>query len=69
MPLAYGELFTSLDQLISAVDPDAFTTVVHELALALGGRGPELRQVLENVDDATATLAARPRCSTPWRRT
>lgn len=59
VPLAYGELFTSLDELINAVDPDDFSTVIHELALALGNRGPTLRRVLENVDDATSTLAAR----------
>ena len=59
MPLAYGELFASLDDLVDAVDPDDFSTVVHELAVALGGRGPALRRLLENGDDVTTTLAER----------
>lgn len=59
VPLAYGELFASLDRLISAVEPDDLTVVVRELATALGGRGPALRQILADVGDATSTLADR----------
>ena len=59
VPLAYGELFTSLDALVAAVDPGSLDTVIHELAIALEGRGPELRRTIENAADTTGTLAAR----------
>ncbi len=59
VPLSYGSLFTSIDELVTAVPPEDFGTVVHELAVALEDRGPELRQILASADDLTGTLAAR----------
>lgn len=59
VPLSYGELFESVDQLVSAVPGDDLGVVLDELATALGGRGPEIRRVLASADDVTTTLAAR----------
>lgn len=57
-PLSYGELFSSVDQLLSAVNPDDLGTVVGELSTALAGRGDELRTIFGRGADLTTTLAA-----------
>jgi phospholipid/cholesterol/gamma-HCH transport system substrate-binding protein len=59
IPLSYGNLFASIDELVTAVPPEDFGTVIHELAVALEDRGPELRAILASADDLTGTLAER----------
>ena len=59
IPLSYGSLFSSIDELVSAVPPEEFGIVVHELAVALEDRGPELRQILASADNLTGNLAER----------
>ena len=59
IPLSYGQLFASVDDLVSSVPPEDFGTVLHELAVALDGRGPELREILASADQLTGTLATR----------
>jgi phospholipid/cholesterol/gamma-HCH transport system substrate-binding protein len=59
VPLAYGDLFVALDDLVDAVPGEALGSVLDELATALDGRGPELRRLLESTDDLTTTLAER----------
>ena len=56
-PLQYGDLFRSLDVLVSTIDADALGTVVDELAIAVDGRGDDLRRTIQGVDDLTATLS------------
>ncbi|MDE0805146.1 MAG: MCE family protein [Acidimicrobiales bacterium] len=57
--LAYGDLFDSADELLSAVDEDDLDTVVSELADALRGRGDELHDLIGRSAEVTSTFAAR----------
>lgn len=57
--LAYGDLFDSADELLSAVDRDDLDTVVSELADALRGRGDELHDLIGQSAEVTSTFAAR----------
>jgi phospholipid/cholesterol/gamma-HCH transport system substrate-binding protein len=59
IPLSYGQLFASVDDLVSSVPPEDFGIVLHELATALEGRGPKLREILAGADQLTGTLATR----------
>lgn len=56
-PLAYGELFTSVDEALSAVEPAELDVVLSELATALRGRGDDLRRTLTNTASVAATFA------------
>ena len=58
-PSSYGELFSSANDLLSAVDPDDLGTALGELSAALAGRGDELRTLFSRGADLTTTLAAR----------
>src|SRR3546814_1968642 len=59
VPLSYGQLFSSVDDLVEAVPADDLGVVLDELATALDGRGPTLRRILASADDVTGTLATR----------
>ena len=59
VPLSYGDLFGSLGALVDAVPAEELGSVLDELATALEGRGPALRQLLESGEDLTTTLAER----------
>jgi phospholipid/cholesterol/gamma-HCH transport system substrate-binding protein len=59
VPLSYGDLFASFDELVDAVPPAELGSVLDELATALDGRGPALRSLFESGEDLTTTLAAR----------
>jgi phospholipid/cholesterol/gamma-HCH transport system substrate-binding protein len=59
VPLSYGDLFSSLDDLVDAVPAVELGSVLDELATALDGRGPALRQLFESGEDLTTTLAER----------
>jgi phospholipid/cholesterol/gamma-HCH transport system substrate-binding protein len=58
LPVSYGDLFASADKLLSAVDPHSLHVITSELAIALGGRGDELRTIIGRGADITTTLAS-----------
>ncbi len=58
-PIEFSELLRTASEVISAIDPDRAATLLHELALALDGRGEDLRQLTEDSDRLAATFAER----------
>jgi phospholipid/cholesterol/gamma-HCH transport system substrate-binding protein len=58
-PLEFSELLRSASRLLSAIDPQKAGSLIHELALALGGRGDSLRQLTLANDELAATFAAK----------
>jgi phospholipid/cholesterol/gamma-HCH transport system substrate-binding protein len=59
VPLEFSDLLRSAGALIGSIDPNKAGSLVHELSLALDGRGPALRDLTTGFDAITATLAAR----------
>jgi phospholipid/cholesterol/gamma-HCH transport system substrate-binding protein len=59
VPLEFSELLKSASALISGIDPDDARIVVHELALALDGRGESLRQLTQAADELTSSFVTR----------
>lgn len=59
VPLSYAALFDSLDDLLGGIPADDLETVLHEVATGIGGHGGDIRSIIENTDDLTATLADR----------
>jgi phospholipid/cholesterol/gamma-HCH transport system substrate-binding protein len=59
VPLEFSELLRSAGALISSIDPDAAGGLVHELALALDGRGDSLRTLTTSIDQITATFVQK----------
>jgi phospholipid/cholesterol/gamma-HCH transport system substrate-binding protein len=58
-PLEFSELLRSASRLLHAIDPQKAGTLIHELALALNGRGDSLRQLTIANDVLAATFAAK----------
>jgi phospholipid/cholesterol/gamma-HCH transport system substrate-binding protein len=58
-PLEFSDLLRSAGALVSSIDPNAAGSLVHELSLALDGRGQALRDLTTGTDAVTATLASR----------
>jgi phospholipid/cholesterol/gamma-HCH transport system substrate-binding protein len=56
-PLQYGDLFRSLDRLVTTVDADALGVVVDELARAVDGRGDDIRRIVIGTEDLVTTLS------------
>jgi phospholipid/cholesterol/gamma-HCH transport system substrate-binding protein len=59
VPLEFSELLRSASNLISSIDEQAAGSLVHELALALDGRGDELASITRSFDEITGTFVAR----------
>jgi len=59
VPLEFSELLRSASRVLGAVDPQQTRTLVHELAVALNGRGEELRDLTVDSDALLATFAER----------
>jgi phospholipid/cholesterol/gamma-HCH transport system substrate-binding protein len=59
-PLAYGELFSSLADLVEAIPPGDLGTLIGETAEALEGRGDDIRSILVDTEDLLATIAEDP---------
>ncbi len=59
VPLEFSELLRSAGALISSIDPEAAGGLVHELSLALDGRGESLRTLTTSMDEITASFAAK----------
>ena len=58
-PIEFSELLRTASALISSIEPERAATLLHELALALDGRGDDLRQLTEASDTLAATFAER----------
>jgi phospholipid/cholesterol/gamma-HCH transport system substrate-binding protein len=59
VPLEFSELLRSANALLSSVEPGATGSLVHELSLALDGRGQDLRDLTTSLDTLTSTFAQR----------
>lgn len=59
VPLEFSELLRSASRVLGAVDPDQTRTLVHELAVALNGRGQALRNLTVDSDALLQTFAER----------
>ncbi|MFC7587335.1 MCE family protein [Nonomuraea antimicrobica] len=57
VPLDYKKLFEGVGKLLNAVPPEDADTIVHELAVALDGRAPAIRRIIEDAHTLTGTLA------------
>ncbi|MEV4071459.1 MCE family protein [Nonomuraea fuscirosea] len=57
VPLDYKKLFEGVGKLLNAVPPKDADTIVHELAVALDGRAPAIRRIIDNAHTLTGTLA------------
>jgi phospholipid/cholesterol/gamma-HCH transport system substrate-binding protein len=58
-PLEFSELLRSAANLLSHIDAQKAGSLIHELALALDGRGDSLRQLTIAADDLSATFAQK----------
>jgi phospholipid/cholesterol/gamma-HCH transport system substrate-binding protein len=59
VPLEFSELLRSASRVLGSVEPEATRTLIHELAVALNGRGEELRDLTVDSDALLATFAER----------
>lgn len=59
VPLEFSELLRSASALISSIDPEAAGGLVHELSLALDGRGEDLRDLTISMDTLTSSFVER----------
>lgn len=57
VPLDYKKLFEGVGKLLNAVPPKDAKTITHELSVALDGRAPAIRNIIEDSHDLTDTLA------------
>ncbi|WP_188195071.1 MCE family protein [Nonomuraea sp. SYSU D8015] len=57
VPLDYKELFEGVGKLLNAVPPRDAKTITHELAVALDGRAPSIRKLIDDAHSLTGTLA------------
>ena len=59
VPLEFSELLRSASALISSIDPEAAGGLLHELSLALEGRGESLRSLTRSFDEITGSFVTR----------
>ena len=59
VPLEFSELLRSASRILESVDPEQTRTLVHELAVALDGRGEDLRDLTVSSDALLQTFADR----------
>ena len=59
VPLEFSELLRSASELISAVPPEAVSTLLREASVGLQGRTDSLRELTQSGDRLAATLAER----------
>lgn len=59
VPLEFSELLRSASRVLSAVEPEQTRTLIHELAVALNGRGEALRDLTVDSDALLQTFADR----------
>lgn len=58
-PLEFSELLRSASALVSSIDPESAGGLIHELSLALDGRGESLRTLTMSMDQLTASFVER----------
>jgi phospholipid/cholesterol/gamma-HCH transport system substrate-binding protein len=58
-PLEFSELLKTASALLANIDPNKAGTLVHELSVALNGRGDDLRTITISLDELSATFAAK----------
>jgi phospholipid/cholesterol/gamma-HCH transport system substrate-binding protein len=59
VPLEFSELLRAASRILQSVEPEQTRTLVHELAVALEGRGETLRDLTVSSDALLATFAER----------
>lgn len=59
VPLEFSELLRSASRVLGSVEPEATRTLIHELAVALDGRGEALRDLTVDSDALLATFAEK----------
>lgn len=59
IPIEFSELLRTASTLISSIEPDRVAVLVEELAIALEGRGEDLRELTQASDTLAATFAER----------
>ena len=59
VPLEFSELLRSASDVISSIDEGDAGSLVHELALALEGRGDDLATITRSFDEITSTFVTR----------
>jgi len=59
VPLEFSELLRSASALVSSIDPATAGSLVHELSLALDGRGESLRTMTTAIDELTASFVQK----------
>ncbi len=59
VPLEFSELLRSASALVSSIDPEAAGGLIHELSLALDGRGESLRSLTTSMDRLTSSFVER----------
>lgn len=59
VPLEFSELLRSASALVSSIDPEAAGGLIHELSVALDGRGESLRSLTTSMDRLTASFVER----------
>ncbi|MGP3930511.1 MCE family protein [Nonomuraea sp. KM88] len=57
VPLDYKKLFEGVGKLLNAVPPEDAEAITHELAVALDGRAPAIRRIIDDAHTLTGTLA------------
>jgi phospholipid/cholesterol/gamma-HCH transport system substrate-binding protein len=58
-PLEFSELLRSASALVSSIDPESAGGLIHELSLALDGRGDDLRTITISMDQLTSSFVER----------
>ncbi len=59
VPLEFSDLLRSASNVISSIDEEAAGSLIHELALALDGRGDELASMTRSFDEITSAFVTR----------
>ncbi|TDE41424.1 MCE family protein [Nonomuraea mesophila] len=57
VPLDYKKVFEGVGKLLNAVPPEDARAITHELAVALDGRAPAIRRIIDDAHTLTGTLA------------
>ncbi|WP_246064585.1 MlaD family protein [Nonomuraea longispora] len=57
VPLDYKKVFEGVGKLLTAVPPEDARAITHELAVALDGRAPAIRRIIDDAHTLTGTLA------------
>lgn len=58
-PLEFSDLLASTSDLVASIDPEQAGSLIHELALALDGRGSDLAALTRAFDELTSSFVAK----------